>query len=84
MPLPWDWWKYPVWESVGQGACNFEYYRDFVESISNQVTLYTGPMNAVTQRRMDVIARQLNPDVGISSHARILAIKGSGKGGSCM
>jgi hypothetical protein len=72
---PWDWWMYSVWESRGQAEPNFEYVRDYVEDLRIQIVSSIGPLPNPAERRMRVLAAQVDPP-------RIVALKGRGKGTS--
>ena len=57
---PWDWWLFNVWESCGEGEPNFEYTRDFIEVLGEQIVSHTGsPLAVRSERRMGVLSRSV-------------------------
>ena len=74
---PWDWWLFSVWESCGQAEANFEYERDFVEDLREQIVLSVGRLPSISERRILILAHQLNPPGILALNAKG---KGNGKG----
>ena len=59
---PWGWYLFPVWESIGQQAANFEYVLpDFVEVLRHQVVSHHGPITEQAHRRMAVLGNVIAP-----------------------